>query len=342
RKIIHYDLPKSIENYSQEIGRAGRDGENSLCEVLADRGNVNILENFIYGDTPEEANIVKLLQIIKENNSKNWEVKIIKLSNEIDIRLLPLKTLLVYLEMGNIIKPKYIYFEEYSFKYITTAEDIINRFDEERKKFVQNIFINSKTAKIWTTVNITQIMKTYRTTRDRIIKALEYFEEKGWIELEAANNVDVYEIIDNNFNISNIAEKIYKIFKEKEAHHIHRIHEMISFFETETCINQKLADYFGEKINKSCGHCSLCNGEKTKIEYTAKLFPLAKYRFNEVTLDLFNTLGKEISDVAITKYLCGINSPVFIKNRLTKNETFGIFENYRFHDVKKWVNEKII
>ena len=60
RKVIHYDLPKSIENYSQEIGRSGRDGEKSFCEILANRDNVNILENFIYGDTPEKDSIYKL------------------------------------------------------------------------------------------------------------------------------------------------------------------------------------------------------------------------------------------------------------------------------------------
>ena len=54
RQVLHYDLPKSIENYSQEIGRSGRDGDPSTCEVLANRDNINILENFIYGDTPEK------------------------------------------------------------------------------------------------------------------------------------------------------------------------------------------------------------------------------------------------------------------------------------------------
>jgi len=52
RYVYHYNLPKSLESYSQEIGRAGRDGLPSIVELLACPDDVPTLENFAYGDTP--------------------------------------------------------------------------------------------------------------------------------------------------------------------------------------------------------------------------------------------------------------------------------------------------
>ena len=165
RRVIHYDLPKSIEGYSQEIGRSGRDGETAFCEVLANRENVSVLENFIYGDTPEDQPINNMLRRIRENRGPLWEVRLTSLSYDLNIRMLPLKTLLVYLDMEGIIRPKYTYSEEYLFRYLAEPSFITNKFNGERRDFVEEIFHNCHTKKTWTYVNMAGILQRYAGAR---------------------------------------------------------------------------------------------------------------------------------------------------------------------------------
>ena len=338
RKIIHYDLPKSIENYSQEIGRSGRDGRPALCEVLANRDSIHILENFIYGDTPEKASIFQLLKSIKENNGFIWEIKELALSNALNIRFIPLKTLLVYLAMEDIIRPKMTYFEEYSFKYLTEPADIVNGFEGERKRFVSVIIKNCHTKKIWTHVDIQAILDNYDTDRRRILAALEYFEEKGWLELQSRQAVDVYDILNQAFNIDDMAEKMYALFQKKEHLEIQRIQNMVGFFESDACISKQLAGYFGEHMAKErCGHCSVCQSGKAVLQTTTKLEPLSQFNFETLTAEFIQTVGRHPSDANLTKFLCGIYTPVFSKLKIKKLPHFGTLGNYPFLEVKNWI-----
>jgi ATP-dependent DNA helicase RecQ len=341
RRIIHFDLPKSIENYSQEIGRSGRDGELALCEVLANRDGISVLENFIYGDTPDKQSIFQLLKEIQENNGFTWEFKLTRLSNEINIRTLPLKTLLVYLSMEGIIRPKTTYFDEYVFKFNNEPDNIIEQFTEERKQFVSAVFSHCQTKKIWTSVDMDGILNSYTTDRKRIITALEYFNEKGWIELQTRQAIEVYDIMTQAFGIDEVTEKMHTLFAQKESHGIKRIHQMVDFFESRSCISRQLAAYFGENLkNEHCGHCSFCKNEHIELKSTRALKPLSDLSFEELTGEFIQAAGAHADKANLTKFLCGIYTPAFSKLKVKSMPDFGALEQYPFPDVKKWVNAK--
>jgi ATP-dependent DNA helicase RecQ len=52
RFVIHYEVPGSIEAYYQEAGRAGRDGEAAVCELLFNYADTRTQEFFIEGANP--------------------------------------------------------------------------------------------------------------------------------------------------------------------------------------------------------------------------------------------------------------------------------------------------
>ncbi len=74
RFVVHFEIPGSVEAYYQEAGRAGRDGEASVCELLFNYADTRTQEFFIDGVNPGAGMIRDVYQFFLNDADENYEV----------------------------------------------------------------------------------------------------------------------------------------------------------------------------------------------------------------------------------------------------------------------------
>ncbi|NUR75138.1 MAG: RecQ family ATP-dependent DNA helicase, partial [Thermoleophilia bacterium] len=329
RYVYHYNLPKGLESYSQEIGRAGRDGEPSICELFACRDDVPTLENFAFGDTPTVEAIAGLLDdVFAHEAGEQFAVSEYELSARHDVRPLVLKTLLTYLELDGFLAQGTPFYAGYSVRPLVGEwDDVFANFDADRADFLRRVIASGRPGRSWTAVDPDAVPGE---DRGRVVTALGYLEQQGLVELKVADVRQRFTVLQQPASIDEERDRLAERFERREQSEVERLQRVLALVEHDGCQVQALVGYFGEERAAPCGHCTFClTGKPQRVPEPEGTPPIA------VDLDDLVEAHPEAlaSPRQRARFLCGLTSPATTRAKLTRHPLFGALADQRFADV---------
>jgi ATP-dependent DNA helicase RecQ len=338
RSVIHFNLPKTLENYQQEIGRAGRDGQPSLCELLACADDAVPLENFTLGDTPEPAAVEALVRRML-NSGEEFDVSRYDLSQETDIRPLVVETVITYLELEGLLRPTRTFYESTQVEFLKDESSILDGLNGDRRRFLSGLFKAGRRGPKYLTLELEAAARQLGESRERITKALTWLEETGAITQKPAGLRHGFRLCGDasNRDPAVVAAHLAELFAEREARDSQRLAQIIHFATQPGCITRRLLHYFGEPLaEENCGHCHFCRtGEPaTAIDLPATAIPPFSTRDDEqIRALIFEEHPSLSTPRQLTRFFCGLTSPATVRAKLTKRPEFGRFAHVPFRTV---------
>lgn len=332
RYVYHYHLAKGYESYLQEIGRAGRDGKPSVCELFACPDDATTLENFVYGDTPDSGNLQRLLEELL-GGSGEIDIAVSDLSRRFDMRQLVINTLLVRLELADLIRSLGPYYGSIRFAPKKDSQTILAHYSDAQAVFLKKLFACCQKAKKWVTLDMDRAMSVTGQSRAVVLRALESLQTNGFADLQLAGYRQRFQRIPESVGLDRVCREMEALFLEHEEREVERIHSLLHYAEETDCLTARILDYFGEKI-EPCGHCAICLDQVPLRLPARETPPISSFdlsAFDSLVASHQDALGQPRQQA---RFLCGITSPAVSARRgLRNNPVFGLCEKVPFAEV---------
>ncbi|MCO7198111.1 RecQ family ATP-dependent DNA helicase [Pseudoalteromonas sp. OANN1] len=344
RWVLHYDMPKSIEGYSQEVGRAGRDGENAHCVALINNEKIATLENFVYAGALERESLTLLFNELFGDPATDYHLNEYDLAYKTNINQLVLKTLIVQLELQGYLQVNYSYFAELSIAFSQDKDKILAKYSPERQRFLTQLFSCFEFKKKWGLLSH-QALSEQNIPQAKAQEVVEYLQNQQLIDVKVAKYTSVYSKPPQQVNINELIESFYQQSQIKEQGELARLRHLLKFFQLTSCYHKALASYFGDMhAPEQCGHCGVCSG-KHLIVNAQESHELDIETTRNILRDasqFASQRGVNFSTHLKTLFLLGLNCPYFTKYKFRQLEGFGSLSGVKYEQAKALIMERAL
>src|SRR5579875_3219281 len=164
RFVVHYDLPGSVEAYTQEAGRAGRDGDLSRCVLIYRMSDTRVQNYFLTGKYPDVEEVQKVFGTLEIFGSQEGGVSLTDLRKITQLPLTKLKVILALLKKSGFIENA------------TRGTYALTEAAREQREMVLNL-ANYETKKKYDQSKLAMMLQYAETTGCRRRFILNYFGE---------------------------------------------------------------------------------------------------------------------------------------------------------------------
>lgn len=329
--VVHLDLPSSIENYIQEAGRAGRNGEKSFSVILQNENDIDLFKKKKLNSYPtiKEIKIVhqklyQYFQIAKgELKEETLNFNFLKFCETYNFNHKKTATIFKILINHSIIEvnPNYNKKSTIIFK-ITSRNLTKQQFNKVITKKLLDFILRSYGGVFHKEVKINEfdIAKSLQVNSSTVREELKALNTLDILEYKEANTYEELKFLlprEDDNSINRISHSIEKFINQQ----IKKSNDLLYFIKNNTtCRNIQLSYYFDEKQVSKCNICDVCISEK-------------KHNSSNLEKDIFELFSdkKEISQEEIIFSLDRDEKAILIHLRylLSKNK-IGITNNNKF------------